>query len=326
MGRDKTTGRGCAQSIVSKPITKKLIAEGIQNKLIFKKARKSKWELFRVIDYGGPYMYVMSDLLDALPDDPLWFPSFIDAEMWARAVEQFQTFKGLDENVEKYLLPEMDEYIQDIPDSELVSITKDFLIEHGVINKPISQRAGKTYYFDKSEIYSLDKTSSLFPYETRIKFHMFEVKGETCFNMNVWRKAVSQFEVGKILEDCIKIFLKTELVHRESQELSPIDRLVQYISPFVYERVPENKNEFTFDRIRVTVGLPRYQFNSWEALRNEVKKYQREIYQRVIQKLQKDRQFKKYGVPISFLKLSEVTLLHDFSIEFIFELKEQKND
>lgn len=70
------------------------------------------------------------------------------------------------------------------------------------------------------------------------------------------------------------------------------------------------------------VGLPRYQFYSWEALQNEVKKYQREIYQQVIQRLEKDRQFKKYGVPVNFLKISNVTLLRDFSLEFIFELKE----
>lgn len=60
----------------------------------------------------------------------------------------------------------------------------------------------------------------------------------------------------------------------------------------------------------------------WEALQNEVKKYQREIYQQVIQRLEKDRQFKKYGVPVNFLKISNVTLLRDFSLEFIFELKE----
>ena len=76
----------------------------------------------------------------------------------------------------------------------------------------------------------------------------------------------------------------------------------------------------------MTVGLPRYQFNSWEALKNEVKKNQHEIYKRVVQKLENDRQFKKYGIPINFLQLSNVMLLRDFSMEFIFELKEQKTN
>lgn len=139
--------------------------------------------------------------------------------------------------------------------------------------------------------------------------------------MNVWRKAVSQFEVGMTLQECISAFLKTELVHRIPQELSHVDRLVQSIAPPAYERVPGNNNKTTFDHIRMTVGLPRYQFNSWEALLNEVKKHQRGIYQRVAQRLEKDRQFKKYGIPMNFLKVSDVILRRDFSMEFIFELK-----
>jgi len=55
-----------------------------------------------------------------------------------------------------------------------------------------------------------------------------------------------------------------------------------------------------------------------------VKKYQHEIYQRVIQRMETDRSFKRYGVPINFLEISDVTLLRDFSLEFIFELKEPK--
>ena len=42
------------------------------------------------------------------------------------------------------------------------------LIEQGVINSPISQRGGDTYYFDENEVYSLDKNSERFLYEKRI--------------------------------------------------------------------------------------------------------------------------------------------------------------
>jgi len=142
--------------------------------------------------------------------------------------------------------------------------------------------------------------------------------------MTVWRKAVSQFTVGMTLDECINIFLQTELTHNVRREPSSIDRLVQSIAPPMYERVPGNDDESTFDYIRITVGFPRYQFNSWEALQNEVKKYQPEIYQRVTQRIEKDRQFKKYGIPMSFLELSDATLLRDFSMELIFELKERK--
>lgn len=321
---DKTTGKGCAWSIASKTITKKLIADGIVDKLIFRKLYQKSSTMLRVVDLREPCAYVVSERGSEFAEEPLWVPSFIDTEIWNRAVSKFQSYERLDQNVEKHLISEMDEYLQSIPDTELVSITKDFLIEQGVLNTPICQRAGATYYFNENGVYSLDETSSLFPYEKRIKFGMFGITSETCFNMNVWRKAVSQFEVGMTLEECIGHFLRTELVHRVSQKLSPVDRLVQYISPPMYERVPENMDESTFDRIRITVGLPRYQFDSWEAVRNEVEKHQVEIRQRVIQKLENERQFKKYGVPINFLKLSDVILLRNFSIEFIFELKEQE--
>ena len=105
-----------------------------------------------------------------------------------------------------------------------------------------------------------------------------------------------------------------------------MDRLAQAIAPPVFEHVPGNNDESTFDRIRVTVGLPRYHFDSWKALQKEVKKYQPEIYRRVLQRLEQDRQFKRYGVPLNFLKLSNAILLRDFSMEYIFELKDLKAD
>ena len=50
---------------------------------------------------------------------------------------------------------------------------------------------------------------------------------------------------------------------------------MQSISPPIYERVPENQDETTFDYIRMIVGLPRYKFDSRESLKDEVEKYQR---------------------------------------------------
>lgn len=326
---DKTTGRGCALSLLSKTVTEKLIADGIVDKPICRKHRKNRksskirYDLFRVVKYEE-HAYVVSQRSDEPLDEPLWMPSFIDAEVWTQAVREFPSFERLDQSVEKHLLPQMDEYLQGISHTELASLTRDFLIEHGIINKPISQRKGKTYYFNESEVYTLDKEPRLFPYEGGKKFRRFEVPGESCFNMRVWFKAVSHFEVGATLKDCIEIFLQTELVYKGPREPSPLDRLVQYIYPPVYERVPENKDKAVFDYIRMTVGLPRYQFNSREDLKAEVEKYQREIYQHVIQRLTEDCQFERYGVPLNFLKLSDVILRYDFALEFIFELKGQK--
>ena len=279
------------------------------------------YRLLSVEEFRDGTLWITHPKGSKLADELLWTPSFIEAGIWEHGVSKFRPLRELEDNVETYLLPEMGEYLQSIPEPELVSITRDCLIEHGVINKPICQRAGDTYYFNENEIYSLDKKSQLFPYEKRIKFDLFNAENETCINMIVWRKSVSQFEVGMTLKECIRIFLKTQLVHGVPQAQSPVDRLVQNITSPIYERVPENENEDTFDRIRMTVCLPRYQFNSWEELQDEVKKYQHEIYQQAIRKLENNRVFKRYGIPINFLILSNVTLLRDFSMELIFELK-----
>lgn len=44
-----------------------------------------------------------------------------------------------------------------------------------------------------------------------------------------------------------------------------------------------------------------------------------------VPKLENDRRFKRYGVPVNFLKLSDVTLLRNYSLEFLFELKGTHN-
>ena len=137
---DKTTGKGCAQSIASKEVVKKLVAEGILDKPIFRKVYKTGCDLLWVTTYEGD-IYVMREKYAKLSDEPLWAPSFIDAGIWKQAVGRFQSFRRLDRNVEKYLLPEMEGYIQSISDEELISITRDFLISNGVCHRPIAQRA-----------------------------------------------------------------------------------------------------------------------------------------------------------------------------------------
>ena len=318
---NKMTGRGCAWCIASRAVVQRLVDEGIVNKIIAKKPYYKSYVLLQVKLGPRGELYIDFKKGGMGPEEPLWAPSFIDGKLWQQATRNFSLQGGLEENIVEHLFPEMTDYLQTIPDAALVSMTREFLLEHEVCNKPLKQYKGVTYYFNEDEIYSRDK-ANLFPIMGKVK-NLFTVTGTgaSFFNNGVWRKAVSQFEVGMTLRACIEIFLKTEVVHQAPQALAPIEQLVQYITAPVYERVPENHNEATFDRIRITVGLPRYQFNSWEALQNEVKKYQREIARRVVQKLERNPRFKGYGVPLNFLKLSNITLLRDFSLEFIFELK-----
>lgn len=320
---NKMTGRGCAWCIASRAVVQRLVDEGIVNKIIAKKSYYKSYVLLQVKLGPRGELYIDFKKGGMGPEEPLWAPSFIDGKLWQQATRNFSLQGGLEENIVEHLFPEMTDYLQTIPDAALVSMTREFLLEHELCNKPLKQYKGVTYYFNEDEIYSRDK-ANLFPIRGRIK-SLFTITGAgaSFFNNSVWRKAVTQFEVGMTLCECIEIFLKTEIVHHAPPELTPVDRLVQCIMQPVYERVPGNHNEATFDRIRITVGLPRYQFDSWEALQKEVKKYRREIIQRVVEKLEGSTQFKGYGVPINFLKLSNITLLHNFALEFIFELKGQ---
>lgn len=317
---DKSTGIGCAQSIASKKISRQLISDGIMGQPILRRPRKQAYDLVCLIDRYEYYINANKQKVEELSDVALWTPSFIEPEVWREAVKHFKILSPLDKNVEKFLLPYMDAYLNNLSEADLITLVHDFLIEQGILNTPIRQRNGNTYYFNTNCIYKLDHNSSLFEYDTRLKLSLFKVRGESCFNLTVWNKAATHFEVGMTLDACIEIFLKTSIATTTPATPTDYERLVQHIGPPIYERIPENKDETTFDRIRVTVGLPRYLFGSWEELSAEVAKYKSEILQNAVTRIAEDRQFKRYGIPINFLKLSNAQLLRDYSLELIFEL------
>lgn len=323
---DRSSGRKCAYSIVARNLANKLIEDGILNQPIARVPRKNDSDIVLCFENSGYYYRASSKWLAERPEDePLWTPSFIELATWEKAAKAFQPRHDLKYNVEYYLLPEMREYFSDMTDAELNALIRDFLVQFGVLNSPIRQISGNTYYFNDDEVYTLDKGSLLFPYEGRMKFHLFTVRDYSSFNMNVWAKASTQFKLGMTLNECIAIFLETSLETKPVEDLRYIDRLIQHIYPPEYERVPENTNENTFDRIRVSVGLPRFMFQNWDELRAAVRENRKEIDSRVLQRIENDRQFQKYKVPINIIKLSEVLLRKNYSIEYIFELKDQKN-
>ena len=261
---DKRTGRGCALSIASKTVALRLVDDGIVGKVISRKFLKYRCDSIRIAAFGTGLedIYVVLRKGGGEAEQPLWTPTFIDPAIWQQAASQFWPGERLDRCVEKYLLPEMEDYLQSLSHSALVSMVREFLLDHGVVNKPIRQCRGITYYFTENEVYTQDAESTLFPYEKRLRFNLFEVSNETCFNSAVWTKAATHFMPGMSLRECIGVFLRTKIDVRPPREPSPIDQLVQGISPPVFEREPENENTATFDRIRISVGLPRYHFSS----------------------------------------------------------------
>lgn len=319
---DRSSGRKCAYSILARVLAEKLIEDGILNKPIAHIQRDNGSDIILAFERADFFYRVGKRWFNEHPDnEPLWTPSFVDQEIWRKAAKAFQPRHSLTFNVELHLLPEMKEYVSSLTNAELVPLVRDYLMEFGVLNCPIRQTHGSTYYFNNDEIYMIDRDSVLFPYEGRIKFHLFQIR-DAAFNMNVWIKATTQFKPGMALVDCIQIFLDTDLKPTSATTLPFIDRLIQRIYPPEYERIPENTNAATFDRIRVLVGLPSTMFRTWDELQIAVKENRREIDRRVIKKIENDKQFQKFHIPLNFLKLSTVLLRKDYSLEYIFELKD----
>lgn len=107
---DKRTGRGCALSIASKTVARRLVDDGIVGKVIARKFLKFRRESIRIAAFGTGLedIYVVLRKSGGEAEQPLWTPTFIDPAIWQQAASQFRPGERLDRCVEKYLLPEME--------------------------------------------------------------------------------------------------------------------------------------------------------------------------------------------------------------------------
>lgn len=97
-----------------------------------------------------------------------------------------------------------------------------------------------------------------------------------------------------------------------------VERFITKIGRPRFVRIPENYNQNTFDYIYVDVCI----IHEWNKDKMEyIQKNVDEIKQKVCNKLDKNKQFKNFGVPLNFLKLSRLTVKNNDIIEFVFEFK-----
>lgn len=321
---DTTSGRACAWDMAARKLTRDLIADGILDKPIARIPQKLAPDAIMHYKLNGYYFRGGEQwCLTHTEDEPIWVPSFINLGVWQEAVKRFRTHDSLHRNVQTILLPLMPEYVASLSDEELVSLMREQLLERDILNTPVRQIEGNTYYFTEDEIYTLDEGSSRFPHgQGSLKLALFRPLGCQYLNLTVWSRAVVNFIPGMTLSECIQVFLDTNVSKKVPTAYSYIERLIQGIGAPEYERVPENQNEKTFDRIRLQVVLPRYMFQTWDELKAAVQENRLEIDSRVLDKIKNDRQFKKFGIPVNYIKMSDVTLLRDHTLEYIFELKD----
>ena len=191
-------------------------------------------------------------------------------------------------------------------------------------------KKGKVYYFDSKGIYRSTsvqrawslKNSSVVGKNGKRRLDAIVIVMEyfDYENGSLLIKAICSLQEGDTIEK-FKQILET-IEYEERPKPSGIERFVTKIEKPVFERVPENPKTNTFDYIIVDVNI----VTDWEEDRREyIQKHRKEIFEKALQKVEGDRTFQRFGIPINFLRISTVTLKRDSVLEFILELKQLNN-
>lgn len=192
------------------------------------------------------------------------------------------------------------------------------------------------YYFNQDGVYSVINLKDARLVEEEKYFDVYTLENEKVWlkktaEWDVWfvglinykltvpmlKVAISRLELGDTLE-IFDQYLSDEIM-KKTRNNTTLGNLVTKIEKPVFERETGNNNKNVFDFIYVTVRMVQ---NCDENHVSYFKKHKKEIFKMVVEKLQADKQFQKFGVPVNFLK-AQATVKKDFTIEFVFELKEQ---
>lgn len=191
----------------------------------------------------------------------------------------------------------------------------------------------KAYYFNSKGIYSETVSSE----NDRIPQTRGDMTIGNIVNMRIIRKAISSLQLGDKIS---RLYELAKSVKLEKHELPKgVDRFITSIKIQV-ERDTGNNNAHTFDRIRVTCGIIssleffkeindddiNRQISIESKQKLYIKKNKKEIWKRVLDNLENSKSFKKYGIPLGFLKLVNIIPKEDSSLEMLFELKQLGQD
>ena len=132
------------------------------------------------------------------------------------------------------------------------------------------------------------------------------------------KKAITKLVEGDSLEKLEKILEETKLEHRELP--TGLDRFITRISQPEFIRIPGNDNRNTFDLVKVQVNI--VSVNAWPGRNKYLFDHILEIAKRVIEKIDKSREFARYGVPVNVLQTEKITLKKGVgTVEFVFSIK-----
>ena len=310
------TGMDCVTRILADTYAKQLMEQGIANKPLCWKPLKVHYAC-GYVSTSGFYILSKKDLRRAPgPQSELWQPAEVPQEIWRQAVQKF-TRAELSENLLRHLFPLLGDLRNLVPYEELVTLVEKYLLEQGIMGQPLRKKNDTVYCFEGQGIYTSHKMSQ----EQVTKISRWELWHPGTINQNVWTKALNQCCEGTTLCEFVDLFLHTKLI-AVRPNYSYLDRLVTRIERSSIERVPENENTNTFDRVRVYVNLSHTMYPSAKELLDAVRQHRREIDSMVLDQIQADRRFQRFGVPVNVLTLSALTF-YNRTLEYIFELKEE---
>lgn len=194
-------------------------------------------------------------------------------------------------------------------------------------NNILRKAQGYAYYFNEEGIYCKIPISEVVE-SAFLNVHMFpEEEGDfwfekyyftklICENANLALKIICRLKEGDTFEKLGYYIKNTQL--RTEEKLEDLERFITKIEKPQCIRTPENINEATFDFIYVNVNI----VTEWKEDRKQyIKNNMDKILEKVVKKLTNDSTFKKYEVPINFLKVSRITLKNDSVLQFVLELK-----
>lgn len=192
--------------------------------------------------------------------------------------------------------------------------------------KTIRRCKGIEYYFntdgvlESKKIYGCTGSIDLydtFSIETENENMFLKDMGFKCINLLALRKAIARLEIGDSIQKFEEIIDNVRIEHHEKKK--GIERFITKIEKPTFERTPENENNNTFDFIRVDVNI----LKNFDEKRKYIRNHHNEICNMVLKKIEKDKRFLKYGIPINFLKIEKATLISRMDIiEFLFSIKE----
>lgn len=112
----------------------------------------------------------------------------------------------------------------------------------------------------------------------------------------------------------------TKSIREESLDKSDAMRAITSIKRPSFERMPGNKNDRTFDQIRIRLGIVGK--DTMPNRNEQLKRNQRTLARIALAKIRDTKSFQRYGIPMNFLRLDHMTITCQDELELVFVLKD----